>query len=164
MPETFTISVRQGSTVITDYTYEYVDGYLSVYVEGTKVNVGDSVTTVVTVSTENGTAESECKIAPPSLDNVTMTAEKMAGGGYTFRIVANVSPDDANEMYCWAELSINFGDSITVDMTKASDGTYVGSYYAADLTGSGEADVYVYGDWMGYEQLVTIPDYLHYGP
>ena len=164
VPADYTIQVMKDGVPVTGYTTEYEDGVLRVYLEDLKVNEGDTSTTTVTVTTSAGTAESVCRIAPPILGAVTMTAEKMEGGGYTFHITAAASPADADEMYCWAELSIDYGEEINVPMTRSADGSYVGSYYAADLTGSGMADVYVYGSWMGYDQVGTIPEHLYYGP
>jgi len=163
----YTVHIQQDETEISDYEAEYSeDGTLTITFVGENIYIGQPTTTTVTVTTSSGTVQSVREISPPSLDSVNLTATENADGSYTFTITANVSPEDAEDMECSADLMI-YDDNLpelylVVTMTKNSANTYVGSYTHSGLT-AGRADVYVYGSWMSHLQTATIPEYLQYG-
>lgn len=162
----YLIQIEQDGTEIYDYTAEYSeDGSLIITFVGENVYIGQPSTTTVTVTTSAGTVQSVSEISPPSLDAVNMTAAENADGSYTFTITANVSPENAEEMECTADLTI-YDDittiSDTVILQKISSTTYIGFYSSSALT-AGIADVTVYGSWNSHTQIVTIPEYLQYG-
>ncbi len=162
----YLIQIEQDGTEIYDYTAEYSeDGTLIITFVGENVYIGQPSTTTVTVTTSAGTVQSVSEIFPPSLDAVNMTVAENADGSYTFTITANVSPENAEEMECSADLT--FYDDITtisdtVIMQKISATTYVGSYSSSTLT-AGMANVTVFGSWNSHTQTVTIPVLLQYG-
>lgn len=152
VPEGYTVSVRQGAAEITDYTTEYADGTLKVYVENIRVGMGQATTITVTVTTANGDAESVGYLAVPELNTPTVTAEKTADGEYTFRVVANVTPAGASLADCWGYVTLDLDSGYQdhfITLTKSSDGSYVGTVTVSGLTGAGNVNVDVYGEWMG---------------
>ncbi len=164
IPGDYEVSVTRNG--VGGYGITPVDGSLTVEITDT-VLPGESSSTTVTVKNDASTlVQSDIRTAPPSLDSVVMTAEKLEDG-YLFHITANVSPDDAEDMICSAQLFINSDGKIDVSMTKGSGNTYVGTYKAEGLTGSGQADVYVNGtcpDYPAYKPTATIQTFLYYGP
>lgn len=161
IPTGYAISVIQtnpdpevpGETIpVTNLETEYADGTLKVYVYGAAVPVNKTTTVTVTVSSSSGTVKSVSEITPPSMKGVNITAEKRDGGGYVFRIEADVSSTDAYGINDW-KVEFNYGEPQSVTMTKTSEGKYTGSYTAADLTGSGEAYITVYATWYGRTQM-----------
>ena len=164
----YMIQIQQDGTQISDYTAEYFeDRTLAITFVGNDIYIGQPSTTTVTVTTSSGSVQSISEISPPSLDSVSLTATENDDGSYTFTITANVSPEDAEDMECSAELTI-YDDNLpnlylVVPMTKNSANTYVGSYSHSGLTG-GIADVTVYGSWNSHSQTATILETIQYGP
>jgi len=158
------IRVTQNGDAIprTDYIAEVdTDGTLRVTVPSPGyVLVGESVTTIVSVSPASGgdPVQKSNTIALPNLGTVELNVTPLGNNRFRFDITANVSPENADNMLVEAELlPTESSTPVTLILEKQSPTLYTASY-ETNVPSSGyeeTADVIVTGAWEmmdGYSQ------------
>lgn len=173
VPADYTVVVMVDGEATEAYTADYTNGTLKITLDQTVVFTGTKSTTTVTVTTGDGTVvESTSKFAPPILDrsNVTLTAGENSSGGYDFRVIAPVLPEDAEEMTCRAVLYVEDLDSNLIAQKEiqlikdAGADIYQNICYVPEAEAPVIVSAEIHGSWkkngeIQYEELYIVNEY-----